>query len=413
MRFTHSVILILSISGLTSCQYDGGEKTPTQNLFSTEDIGSAQFTISLDRDTILTSDRGTVLHISPNTFVDQSGNPIRGQIDIELKECLNPLDMVLSGMTTMSNGQLLESGGMVYINATSKGEQLAIANGASIGVELPTDSLKQGMQIYEGVETEDGIDWQNPVSMESDSASALDNLGEIEGEGELEEMVFDTARTNVGYYVRGYNYIGYWPNHTFLRVFEPIPKAIRNEISDICWADGGLMLKNDSVIMIDTLEVALIKEDNWQQALWPTAQKGVNSFIEDSKTNYIFSVKKLGWANIDRLFNDPRTQEIELIVKVEDHDGYDDIYSSMIFNKQSIYLPGYQKEDNTFSFTHGDYEKTSLPVGETVTILITAYKEKQPYYALETFEVEEAQTINLKLQETSKDGLKKVLESSI
>jgi len=143
------------------------------------------------------------------------------------------------------------------------------------------------------------------------------------------------------------------------------------------------------------------------------AVQGQNQFREDSGTSYLFSIKKLGWANIDRLFTDPRTKEIELIVTVEKQDEYDNIYTSMIFKNQNMYLPGYKKKDNSFSFTHGDHEKTALPVGETTTILVTAYKNEEPFYSMKTIILKEKQTIDMVLSVTTKDKLKKELENKI
>ena len=208
------------------------------------------------------------------------------------------------------------------------------------------------------------------------------------------------------------------PNHTLLKTFEPVPPQLIVKISDLCWEGNGITLTKDSVVQIDSYEVALIKLENSQEFNWESSSgnfdvQGQNQFLEDGGTSYLFSVKKLGWANIDRLYTDPRTKEIELIVTVQKHGEYDNIYTSMIFKNQDMYLPGYQKKDDSFSFTHGDYEKTALPVGETAIILVTAYKGEKPFYALRTITLKEKQTIDMKLLVTTKDQLKKDLENKI
>ena len=282
---------------------------------------------------------------------------------------------------------------------------------------MHSDSILDDMQLFEGFETDKGIDWQNPVSIEDNvvnEPAILPNDSLIEGEDIVK-------RSNVGYYVRNYHYSGSYQKPTFFSEFKQIPPELLQEISEICWQGNGLILTKDSVIQIDSFEVALVKMDSIREFQWVDfsfnsngpAIQGQNQFREDTKTNYIFSVKKLGWANIDRLFTDPRTKEIELIVTVDNHGEFENIYTSMIFTNQSMYLPGYQKKDNTFSFTHGDYEKTSLPVGETTTVLVTAYKDDKPFYAIKTFNIKEKQTIDLKLSATTKGDLKKELEKKI
>ncbi len=405
----------MAVLTITACQNNSQEKTEQTNLFGKNDIETQVFAIPPNKDTTLIGKNGTILTIEKNTFIDPNGNQVSGEIKIEFKECLDRLDMVLGNMTTTTDGQFLESGGMVYINATSNREQLAIAEDKSIGVEMPSDSILNDMQVFEGVETDNGINWKNPVDL-NDKIIEEPEIAQDFIVGEAEDII---KRTNVGYYVKDYNYTGSFPNHTFLSEFKPVPPELVQQIGDLCWSGRGITLTKDSVVQIDSNEVVLIKMDNFQEVQWGNfsgneeAVQGQNQFREDRGTSYIFSIKKLGWANIDRLFTDPRTKEIELIVTVERQDEYDNIYTSMIFKNQNMYLPGYQKKDNSFSFTHGDYEKTSLPIGETTTILVTAYKDDKPFFAISSFTIKEEQTIDLKLTATTKEDLKKELEKKI
>lgn len=409
------LLIILAVLTITACQNSDQDTTEQTNLLSTDDIETQVFSIPAIKDTILTGKSGTILTIEKNTFIDQNGNPASGEIKIEFKECLDKLDMVIGNMTTTTNGQFLESGGMVYINATLNNEQLAIAADKSIRVEIPSDSTLDGMQVFEGEETDNGINWKNPVELND----KIIEEPEIAQGVIIEEAEDIIKQTNVGYYVKDFHYSGNYPNHTFLSEFKPTPPDLDVKIGDICWGGNGIILTKDSVIQIDSFEVALVKMDSIREIQWANfsfdgpAIQGQNQFREDKNTNYIFSVKKLGWANIDRLFTDPRTKEIDLIVKVDNYGEYENIYTSMIFTNQSMYLPGYQKKDNTFSFTHGDYEKTSLPVGETTTVLVTAYKDDKPFYAIKTFTIKEEQVIDLKLSATTKDDLKKELKKKI
>lgn len=409
------LLIILAVLTITACQNSDQDTTEQTNLLSTDEIETQVFSIPAIKDTLLTGKSGTILTIEKNTFIDQNGNPASGEIKIEFKECLDKLDMVIGNMTTTTNGQFLESGGMVYINATSNNEQLAIAADKSIRVEIPSDSTLDGMQVFEGEETDNGINWKNPVELNN----KIIEEPEIAQGVIIEEAEDIIKQTNVGYYVKDFHYSGNYPNHTFLSEFKPTPPDLDVKIGDIYWGGNGIILTKDSVIQIDSFEVALVKMDSIREIQWANfsfdgpAIQGQNQFREDKNTNYIFSVKKLGWANIDRLFTDPRTKEIDLIVKVDNYGEYENIYTSMIFTNQSMYLPGYQKKDNTFSFTHGDYEKTSLPVGETTTVLVTAYKDDKPFYAIKTFTIKEEQVIDLKLSATTKDDLKKELKKKI
>ncbi len=131
--------------------------------------------------------------------------------------------------------------------------------------------------------------------------------------------------------------------------------------------------------------------------------KGVNSFTQDWNTNYVFTMKKLGWANIDRLYSDPRTKDVEFITQVENKEDFKTIYITMVTEK--MFLPGYQMKNETFSFTHNDEEKPKLPIGASATIIATAYKNAVPFFVIKKIIISDKQTINLKLVETTKNKL--------
>jgi hypothetical protein len=71
-----------------------------------------------------------------------------------------------------------------------------------------------------------------------------------------------------------------------------------------------------------------------------------------------------------------------------------------------MYLAGYQKKDNSYSFSHGDDEKMQLPIGERVTILATAYKNDKPYFAMKKLTITNKQNLSLNLLETTTENLK-------
>ena len=54
--------------------------------------------------------------------------------------------------------------------------------------------------------------------------------------------------------------------------------------------------------------------------------------------------------------------------------------------------------DNSYSFTHNDQEKLSLPVGETATILATGYKGDKPYFAIKKIRIFKNEEIHYALQ---------------
>lgn len=111
------------------------------------------------------------------------------------------------------------------------------------------------------------------------------------------------------------------------------------------------------------------------------------------------------------MLDDPRTTDVDLFVNVKNHEEFNFVYATMI--TKNMYLPGYQKADNTYSFTHGDYEKPRLPVGEKATIIVTASKGGKTYFDFQTIEIAESQKVELNLNESSKTKIEKTLEESL
>jgi hypothetical protein len=364
--------LITCASLILSC--NNNKENPTDlftKVYTTDNLQLQAFKIDSDRDTILKSQAGTTIRILKNTFIKSNGQSADGAIEIEFKEALTTIDMVLANLTTTTDGKMLQTGGMIYINATSNGQQLAIAENKVIGVAMPSDTIIADMQLFEGEVDSLGINWKNPKQLIN---TLFDN-----------DLVIEEADTIHLKAVNG----------------KVVIDSARPTISE---------LEFDNRLNIETIEVEFNQEQLIIQEV-QSLEKGSNYFIVDYHTNYIFTIKKLGWANIDRLLDDPRTKEIEFITKIENHSDFNTIYVTMV--TEQMFLPGYQMRNETFSFTHSDSEKPRLPIGASATIMATAYKNDKPYFSIKKTTISDKLTISLKLTETTLDSLKKELEKQL
>jgi hypothetical protein len=125
-----------------------------------------RFSIDNSKDTVLETRSGIVFVIPANCFKDKSGNKVN-DIEFQVKEALDPSDMMLAGLSTRSGETDLETGGMFYVDAMKGDEHLKIDPNNGIYTEVPTKNHKPGMQLYHGERKPDGsIDWVNPKPME-------------------------------------------------------------------------------------------------------------------------------------------------------------------------------------------------------------------------------------------------------
>ncbi|MFN8396353.1 MAG: hypothetical protein U0176_17140 [Bacteroidia bacterium] len=76
-----------------------------------------------DQPKIITGQYGTRALIPANAFVFPDGTPVTSPVTVEVREVANKRGMILENLPTISNGRLLESGGVVKVTATSAGRE--------------------------------------------------------------------------------------------------------------------------------------------------------------------------------------------------------------------------------------------------------------------------------------------------
>lgn len=125
------------------------------------------FSVNGNQDTIIVSKNGTYLYIPKGTFINSNGKEINGLIDIELIEALNVADFILNDLQTESNDQILESGGMLFLDATYSNKPLKIKADKQINIELKTSHLNPKMKLFKGEILDNSLNWTNPKPLES------------------------------------------------------------------------------------------------------------------------------------------------------------------------------------------------------------------------------------------------------
>ncbi len=103
--------------------------------------------------------QGTKIQIPAFSFVSLSGAPISGTIDIDLLEILDQTDMILMNAPTSSNGQILISGGELNVEASQNGNQIYLAPGSQISVQVPNSNPTSEMELFTGLLAGDSLTW--------------------------------------------------------------------------------------------------------------------------------------------------------------------------------------------------------------------------------------------------------------
>ena len=94
---------------------------------------------------------GTIVRIPAGSLVTERQAPPRGPVWVELKECYSTADILLSNLSTLSGeNELLETAGIVLVQASAQGQPLRVADGQSIQIDLPAPIRQTGMRLSYG-----------------------------------------------------------------------------------------------------------------------------------------------------------------------------------------------------------------------------------------------------------------------
>ncbi len=377
---------------LTSCQYEkkrdfNKEKEKIFSIiYNDSQIKSEFFEINSIKDNTLKTKNGTIIKIYANSFMNADSTNFSGSIKLEVKEAYKPLDFVRGNLLTKRNNQLLSSGGMIYLNAQAKGENLNLKKGSEIGFLVPTRSVDEEMMIFTGNrDTSQIMNWESPEPILNSKLRTLEQQ----------------------YITIFYSYYSEFNTNdeAFLDwLWEPNRKVgdktkvgtVQVEVEKIIKDFVSLRESKNGLFIPDVI-----------------SSKGQNGFVQDYNTSYIFRVKKMGWANIDKLFNDPKSEEVKMLAQIDNQNEFGFVFTSLLLPEQNMYISGYQKKDKSYGFTDEDAEKLILPVGSKAFLLATAYKDDKPYFKIKKITIERNMQFNFELEETTPEELNKLLIENI
>lgn len=158
-------ILFIAIIALTSCKNQTeksetagnkpiqadpkGEFAKLNQFLRKFEEPSQTFKAPSDKQIKVVGKQGTIIRIDPIDLETEDGQPIGKEVDIELKELSSQQQLLRANAQTISDGQLLVSGGAYFIQATSDGKKLKLKSGRTYSVEFPK-LTNDSMSLYFG-----------------------------------------------------------------------------------------------------------------------------------------------------------------------------------------------------------------------------------------------------------------------
>ncbi len=119
------------------------------NLLRAYDKPAQRFQTTSKKKSTVTGILGTIIHVDPDNLETFDGEPLGETIEVELKEYCNQMDLLCGNVATVSNGELIISGGAYYLDITSEGKRLRIKRNKKIKVEFPKFAEEE-MELFYG-----------------------------------------------------------------------------------------------------------------------------------------------------------------------------------------------------------------------------------------------------------------------
>ncbi len=179
-RFTQPVVADSAYQALDSTNHISKDLSDSTNdikqAINTFSLGGHELWVQPDiqifnfesREGATIEGKGGILIIVPeNAFCNSSGKLISGNVEFKLVEAFGIDKMVLYKLNTVSNGSLLETGGMFYIDASVNGNKVQINPQRPLYIEIPTINKKERMMAFRGEVGDNGdINWVEPVPLQ-------------------------------------------------------------------------------------------------------------------------------------------------------------------------------------------------------------------------------------------------------
>ncbi len=346
-------------------------------------LESQKFNIDASKDTVIETEEGIVMYIPIGSFLDENGNEITDEVEFEVKEAMNTEQILRAGLSTKSGDRDLETGGMFYINARKDGKSVKINPDKGIYTEVPTNEVKEDMQLFEGKRLADGtIDWVNPIPLEK-FLTPVDinslNFYPPKYEAKLTELGIDASNRN-----RAYKDSLYFSFACVESMFDTSFISM-GEVPDS-------LLGNE----VKALELGLIRRDTFITEVEDSAESDI--IEEFTACNGINPAKIQAIWNTDFSNTLIATREFEERLKVIFTTCNNDLLDLYVNN---INLNLYELDEKAAQLTSGEQQKAFLKFaarkegkvkidGQRVEKLKKHYEEKQRIYAEAVAKTEEA-----------------------
>lgn len=389
--------------------FDKDKKYSIQRLYKEFQIKTQEFTFKSGKETIIKGEKGTIIRIPHNAF----NVPDASEVSIKLKEAYSNGDFISENLTTMSDDKMLQTGGMIHLEATYNGqpilpnENLMLMMPNKGRINMRSDDSENGMQFFTGQRNPktQNMNWTLPEKPNFSFFFSMYNAGSQKAEYEkILKSATDTCNCNKmfvwqldSFYVRqaikagqstafepsiisdskplAYEFekvhteglsklcltIASWaaPQHSWYR---KVPWKLKHQIYEPAIYKQYRATDYDSLLRVIKRYIRLSEE---AEAYAKTAKAGDNGFS-------VFETRNLNWINCDRFAS---YNAADIVTVETDIYAAPNVDAKIIFTKSNSVLNA--------NSTKGIISFNRIPKEESATIVAMKIENGQSLYAIQ------------------------------
>jgi hypothetical protein len=418
-----------------------------------------EFHIDTQRDTTIRCSEGSVIRIPANSFQTATGLAISGIVNMQVQEFYSLADIIGNKLSTTSNGQMLETGGMLCIKALFQNEEVKIKTGSALELTMPAPKFNPEMQLFMG---ENSLPENKLAEIQAGSsgtsAASADFIANRSGINSREainwipmgqqQMFYSENKKNVTVMNLSDNPINTFvrhsknpnksktvgkfliPFHTSISTFEMrdiLLKKYSYKYDEIkvrrewflrkgrkynlisgdwyTWRYVGdsvnTTLKTATKLNYITVEDSLRFEQQWKEQLeLAKKRKEAYSHLVQVSDKYNFKLENLGWINCDYFRNYPAGRMTEFTMVPELNFDNEFSYSMIVFKNNNVAMQCWSE--------NGNIKTQKIPLGEQVTVVSIGVKEGKAFTCVKDITITR-EKLSLEYTESSPEHFKEQL----
>lgn len=341
-------------------------------------------------------------------------------MDIKVQEFYKLSDIVLANLTTSSGDEMLETGGMIYIEASSNGDPCKLAKDSYVEIAFPTAEIKPDMQLFMGEWTNGEVNWVADNTANQNQIFGYNSVDQKPafpgGEIKINEFLgnnitYPQAALNKGINgnvgvrflvgkdggirdIRILKKLDPACDDEVLKALEKIPKFIPGKLN-------GQVVNVEMDMNIMFRFERYTKGNNWVVGLQPGPETSNNGQSPNrlKESAYLLQSNKLGWINCDRFIKKGANLTSCSVL----HEKHQNLDVKIFFEAYRSLLGGGTGSSAGTVFKN-------IPIGQNITVLAIKVEDDKIFMSMEDTVVTKNGEYELEFSEVTQEQLKAELE---